>query len=220
MLEKITLLGEEDNFLLALKDRFERIGIDTDSGDGIRILCWHSGPAKNCDLLIRPNDSGPFPANSQVELVLHDLFIPNGSGKWGPHEIEQQITWLDNPSKGAPGGEPRHWVHIRDVVDMISILVNYLPEGVIDVCGRRCWSQEAMSSELEMLFLRVKAAETKTFQLENLKIFEPKTEPTQPHPRPDIGPLHTACQAAGLSGWHPQVPFRVGLMECIAHQLG
>jgi hypothetical protein len=215
----VTLQGEEDNFFLTLKDRLERIGIDTDVSDGVHILCWHSGPGVECDLVIRPSTSDPYPCEVDCELVLHDLYIPNGSGNWGPKEIEHQVSWLNNPVGEIPQGEPRYWIHVRDVVDMISELFTNLPQGVVDVSGRRCWSHEVMTSELEMLFKRVKAAESKTFQLENLKIFEPKTEPMVSPNRPNLGPLHSACQNAGLNGWHPSVPFRVGLMECIAHQL-
>jgi len=215
----VTLQGEEDNFLLSLKQRLERIGIDTDASDGLHILCWHSGPAVECDLVIRPSTSEPYPCEVDCELVLHDLYVPDGSENWGPKEIEHQISWLINPVGQRPQGEPRYWIHARDVVDMITELFTNLPKGVVDVSGRRCWSHEAMTSELEMLFKRVKAAESKTFQLENLKIFEPKTEPMVSPNRPNLGPLHSACQNAGLSGWHPSIPFRVGLMECIAHQL-
>ena len=215
----VTLQGEEDGFFLSLKERLQRMGINTDSPDGVHIVCWHSGPAVECDLVIRPSTSNPYPCEVHCELVLHDLYIPSGSGGWGPKEIEHQILWLNNPIGERPQGDARYWIHVRDVVDMISVLFANLPNGVIDVSGRRCWSHEAMSSELEMLFKRVKAAESKTFQLDNLKIFEPNTEPIISPPRPNLGPLHTACQKAGLNGWHPLVPFRIGLMESIAHQL-
>ena len=215
----VTLQGEEDAFFLSLKERLERIEINTDSPDGVHIVCWHSGPAVECDLVIRPSTSNPYPCEVHCELVLHDLYIPSGSGGWGPKEIEHQILWLNNPIGERPQGDARYWIHVRDVVDMISVLFANLPNGVIDVSGRRCWSHEAMSSELEMLFKRVKAAESKTFQLDNLKIFEPNIEPIVSPPRPNLGPLHTACQKAGLNGWHPVVPFRIGLMESIAHQL-
>ncbi len=215
----VNLQGDESVFFSSLKERLERIEIDTDSADGVHIVCWDNGPAVKCDLVIRPSTSKPYPSESHCELVLHDLYIPGGSGKWGPKEIEEQISWLNNPIEKRPEGEPRHWIHVRDVVDMLSVFFTNLPSGVVDVSGRRCWSHEAMSSELEMLFKRVKAAESKTFQLDNLKIFEPKTEPMVSPPRPNLGPLHEACQKAGLTGWHPSIPFRIGLMECIAHQL-
>ena len=164
--------GESLAFFLSLKERLQRMGINTDSPDGVHNVCWHSGPAVECDLVIRPSTSNPYPCEVHCELVLHDLYIPSGSGGWGPKEIEHQILWLNDPIGERPQGEARYWIHVRDVVDMISVLFANLPNGVIDVSGRRCWSHEAMSSELEMLFKRVKAAESKTFQLDNLKIFE------------------------------------------------
>ena len=90
----VTLQGEEDNFFLSLKQRLERIGIDTDASDGLHILCWHSGPAVECDLVIRPSTSEPYPCEVDCELVLHDLYVPDGSENWGPKEIEHQISWL------------------------------------------------------------------------------------------------------------------------------
>jgi nucleoside-diphosphate-sugar epimerase len=219
MMESLQLTGRETVFGNYLAERLERIGIQTNSEEGLHIICCADGDAVDCDMLIRPSGSISPPTFSNTELVLHDLYIPSGSGDWGPSEIEQHLDWLVNSSGESPIGEARHWVHIRDVVDMVALLLDDPPTGRIDVCGRRCWSNEAMSAELEMLFSRVKAAEKKTFQLENLKIFEPKVEPTVAKNRPDLSPLHSALQAVGEVGWHPLVPFRVGLMECIAYQL-
>jgi nucleoside-diphosphate-sugar epimerase len=216
---EIFLIGRSNLFGLLLAQRLERIDINTKEANGIQINCWTSGEADDCDLLIRPVNSESYPAKAKCELVLHDLYIPGGSGDWGPSEIELMIDWLNDPESSQPQGQPRYWIHVRDVVDMIVNILPSLPDGSLDVVGRRCWSHEAMTSELAMLFSRVKAAETKTFQLDNLKIFEPKTEPNQSPPRPNLGPLHTLCESVGVGGWHPLVPFRVGLMECIAYQL-
>ena len=218
-MESLQLTGRDTEFGNYLAERLERIGIQTNSEEGFHIICCADGDAVDCDMLIRPSGSILPPTFSNTELILHDLYIPSGSGDWGPSEIEQHLDWLVNSSGESPIGEPRHWVHIRDVVDMVALLLDDPPTGRIDVCGRRCWSNEAMSAELEMLFSRVKAAEKKTFQLENLKIFEPKVEPTVAQKRPDLSPLHSALQAVGEVGWHPLVPLRVGLMECIAYQL-
>ncbi len=42
------------------------------------------------------------------------------------------------------------------------------------------------------------------------------SEPTVAQQRPNLSPLHSALLKVGAVGWHPLVPFRVGLMECIA----
>jgi hypothetical protein len=70
-----------------------------------------------------------------------------------------------------------------------------------------------------MLWARFQAAVDHSFQIEHLEVSEPKTEPTERVERPDLAPLHSALEDAGTMGWHPLVPFRVGLMECIAEHI-
>ncbi len=219
MMEYLRLTGRDTVFGKYLAERLERVGIQTNSEEGLHIICCADGGAVDCDMLIRPSGSECPSSFPVTELVLHDMYIPGGSEDWGPSEIEQHLDWLVSSLGKPPKGEPRYWVHVRDVVDMVALLLDDLPTSRIDVCGRRCWGHEVMSAELGVLFSRVKAAENKTFQLENLKIFEPKVEPTITQKRPDLYPLHSALQEVGTPGWHPLVPFRIGLMECIALQL-
>ena len=70
-----------------------------------------------------------------------------------------------------------------------------------------------------MLWSRFQAAVDHSIQIEHLEVSEPKTEPTERVERPDLAPLHSALEDAGTMGWHPLVPFRVGLMECIAEHI-
>ena len=216
----VLLLGRQTPFGTALAERLERVGIDTDSDDGIRISCWDGSESPSSDLLIRPS-SAPEPlAEHTCTLVIHDLYLPSGVGDWGPTDIVDRLEWLDAGAEGEPpAGSPRHYVHIRDAVDAVAALLKAMPSGRLDMCGRRCWSHQATCEELGMLWARFQAAVDHSFQIEHLEVFEPKTEPAERVERPDLAPLHSALEDAGTMGWHPLVPFRVGLMECIAEHI-
>ena len=219
-MESLRLTGRETVFGKHLAERLERVGIITDNVDGLHIVCSSNENTIECDILIRPSQSKPPTTQVGCEIVIHDMYIPSGSYDWGPNEIEKHLEWLVNSSGEPPYGQPRHWVHVRDVVDMFVLLLDKPPLGRIDVCGRRCWDHGTMSSELGMLYSRFKAAENNNIQLENVKIFEPNIKSTVTQERPDLNPIHSALQEVGAAGWHPLVPFRLGLMECMAYYLG
>ncbi|MBC8437894.1 MAG: hypothetical protein H8D82_01340 [Euryarchaeota archaeon] len=214
----VNIINRKSAFASHLIDRLERIGVDTTDSQSTSIVCWPGDKTPACDIIIRPDGPSAYPNDFYCELVISDLFIPDGDTSWGPSEIDDCITKLISEEElGA--GSPRYWVHVRDVVDVLSTILSKRLEGSYNIVGRRCWLHEEMVEELSNLFKRVKAAETKTFQLENLKISEPKVVAKEVPERPDIGPFHELCVEADLSGWYPLVPFRVGLMECIAHRL-
>nr|AIE98948.1 hypothetical protein [uncultured marine group II/III euryarchaeote KM3_102_D05] len=237
---QVRLQGLNTPFGTALEERLERVGIETNSTDGISIGCWDSeaqSPENEIfDLFIRPSNSPKPNSKHKCTLTLHDLYIPSGVENWGPTEITDRLQWLESNTRDgensrvdeakrdntdsqleAPTGSPRHWVHIRDAVDAVAALLEDLPSGRIDMCGRRCWSHHAMCLELDMLWGRYQAAVDHSFKIEHLVVSEPKTEPTEKVERPNLAQLHAALEAVGTMGWHPLVPFRVGLMECLAH---
>ena len=216
---EVRLVGRDTTFGAALAERLERVGIPINSTDGINITCWEGGEVADSELLIRPASSPKPRGNHSSTLVIHDLYIPTGSGCWGPAEIEERLNWLSS-SEGAPSqGNSRHWIHVRDAVDAVAAMLEQLPSRRLDMCGRRSWSHEAMCEELDMLWSRFQAAVDHSFEVDHLEVSEPQTEPTERVDRPDLGPLHSSLEAAGTAGWHPLVPFRVGLMECIANRL-
>ena len=69
------LLGRQTPFGTALAERLERVGIDTDSDDGIRISCWDGSESPSSDLLIRPS-SAPEPL-AEVLISAPVLSIPS-----------------------------------------------------------------------------------------------------------------------------------------------
>jgi len=54
----------------------------------------------------------------------------------------------------TPEIKPKHWVHIRDTTDAVSLLVmadtDAFAQGVIDLCGRRAWTPDAVISEINL----------------------------------------------------------------------
>lgn len=221
VMDSIQLTDDNNStFAKHLIERLERVGIFVHSSNGLHIVCWEGGQSVDCDLLIRPSTvTSDYLSCSQCEIVIHDLYVPGGSNGWGPNDIDDYLDWLSNPLGNSPKGGSRYWVHIRDVVDMIVQLIDCLPNGRIDVCGRRCWTNDEMGNELDMLYSRTMAAQNQSFQLENLKNHHPSIEYIGVSERPDLAPLHSALQLVDDYGWRPRVPFRIGLMECIAHRL-
>lgn len=220
-MHSVNLIGAHTQFGRHLRLRLERVGVVCDDSTALKIVCWTSGAAEDCDLAIRPTQSDEYPATSRCELVLHDLYIPEGAGDWGPNDIENILAALPSDSgvDDADEGAARHWIHVRDVVDAVADMLPDIPEGTIHVCGRRPWSHRVLRNELEMLYNRVVAAKSQTFQLENLIPLDIPVQLDDQTDRPDLTPLHSALLRIRGEGWHPLTPLRLGLMECIAHRL-
>ncbi len=90
--------------------------------------------------------------------------------------------------------------------------------GLLDISSRTWCS--ALLSELDMLWSRLHAVRGSSLSAADLAPAETRLETVADRTsRPDLAPLHSALQQAGAVGWHPVVPLRVGLMECIAARL-
>ena len=234
MSKMINLLGEKDNFFLALKDRLERAGAlftsDSEEADLIVGLGKHA-LNKSVDVaIIAENDdsrSGDFDTiiNAGLIIRIHDLMIPEGSQGWGPVDVEEWIDWVrDGKIDFTPEIKPKHWVHIRDATDAVSLLVmadtNIFTQGVVDLCGRRAWGPDSVISEINLLWERFTNAITYSHTAESLSnIPSPAAAQYEGERlRPDLKPLHDAMQIAGREeGWRPLTPMRVALMEFLAH---
>ena len=211
----IELNGRETDFGILLADRLTRTGIDIDSPSGIKVLCWNGGDGEDCDILIRPVHSPEFKNYAKAEIVLHDLCIPLVESSWGPSDIWDILESLGGGTD-LTGGVPRHWVNVRDVVDAIALLLESPLYGRLDVSGRRCWSNEALFTELSFLHRRTMSAMDKSFTFDDLSVVEVRTEPDESVERPNLSTLHDALSANCGEGWRPIVPFRVTLMEMLA----
>ena len=168
MSKKIALLGEKDNFFFALKDRLERAGAilshDSEEVD-ITIGLGKYALDELVDVaIIAENDdprSGNLDGIKNVGLIIriHDLMVPEGSQGWGPADVEEWVDWIRaGTTDVTPEIKPKHWVHIRDTTDAVSLLVmadtDAFAQGVIDLCGRRAWGPDAVISEINLLWSR------------------------------------------------------------------
>jgi nucleoside-diphosphate-sugar epimerase len=153
--------------------------------------------------------------------VLHDLYIPGGAGPWGPQEIEVALDRHQGMGSGDSLEEhPRWWLHVRDLLDAVVLLLHDPPLGVLHASGRRGWPHDVLLSELDMLWSRLHAVRGSSLSAADLAPAETRLEVVADRSsRPDLAPLHSALQQAGAEGWHPVIPLRVGLMECIAARL-
>ena len=94
--------------------------------------------------------------NAGLIIRIHDLMIPEGSQGWGPIDVEDWVEWIRVESLDlTPEIKPKHWVHIRDTTDAVSLLVmadtDAFAQGVIDLCGRRAWTPDAVISEINLV---------------------------------------------------------------------
>ena len=93
--------------------------------------------------IIAENDdprSGNLDEIKNVGLIIriHDLMIPEGSQGWGPVDVEEWVDWIRaGTTDVTPEIKPKHWVHIRDTTDAVSLLVmadtDAFAEDLVDV---------------------------------------------------------------------------------------
>ena len=219
----VRIHGHDSLLGVALSDRLERADIEQSDIADTTLVCWDGTGTlpDSCDLLIRPAIVESPPCTATCELILHDLYIPGGSGQWGPQEIEVALdSHQDRGANNSPEEHPRWWLHVRDLLDAVVLLLPDPPLGVLHASGRRGWPHDAMLSELDMLWSRLHAVRGSSLSAADLAPAETRLEAVSDRSsRPDLAPLHSALEQAGAGGWHPVVPLRVGLMECIAARL-
>ena len=168
MSKKVALLGEKDNFFFALKDRLERAGaIFTHDSEEVDITIGLGKYALDelVDVAIIAENDDPRSGNldeiknAGLIIRIHDLMVPEGSQGWGSADVEEWVDWIRTGTTDvAPEIKPKHWVHIRDTTDAVSLLVmadtDAFAQGVIDLCGRRAWGPDAVISEINLLWSR------------------------------------------------------------------
>ena len=230
-MSSVRIHGHDSLLGQALSDRLERadieqshaaVGASADIAD-TTVVCWDGAGTlpESCDLLIRPASVEAPPCTATSELVLHDLYIPGGAGPWGPQEIEVALDRHQGMGSGDSLEEhPRWWLHVRDLLDAAVLLLHDPPLGVLHASGRRGWPHDVLLSELDMLWSRLHAVRGSSLSAADLAPAETRLEVVADRSsRPDLASLHSALQQAGAEGWHPVIPLRVGLMECIAARL-
>ncbi len=234
MSKKINLLGKEDNFFLALKDRLERAGASfTTSSEDADITIGLGKYANNelVDVAIIAENTDSRSGNisdirtAGLIIRIHDLMIPEGSQGWGPEDVEEWVKWIKNgTSEITPEIQPKHWVHIRDTTDAISLLImadtDAFAQGIVDLCGRRAWGPDPVIAEIKLLWNRFTNAIMYSHTVDSLaEVPSPAAVQFEgERHRPDLEPLHEAMKNAGREeGWRPLTPMRVALMEFLAH---
>ena len=233
MPKAVYLIGTADPVFHAITDRLVRSGArivsEAESADVVLSI---GEIEKTADLSVIPNnieendfleitDDGP-----NIIVRIHDLLVPEGVVGWGGDVLYEWVDWVKEGADGiAPSDiEARHWVHIRDAADAVSLLAladsDALSQGVIDLAGRRAWSTEAVLHEMEMLWNRYTNALGLTHSVESLSnITSPVVHQFSGMiERPDLAPLHETLKSIGIEeGWRPLTAMRVSLMELFAH---
>ncbi len=230
MTKAVYLVGGQDAVYLALADRFERAGVtltqNKEDSDLIIAIGANAPPMSETDIAVIPsNFSTP---NAKITFRIHDILVPQQVNGWGVEIMSDWINWVKEGSQGNPPGdiEARHWVHIRDATDaivQISLTDAEIPNGVIDLAGRRAWSSNAVLDEMKLLWRRYTDALYLSHTVESLtNVPSPASQQFEGQiSRPNLVPLHNAMIASGREeGWRPLTAMRVGLMELFAHSQG
>ena len=230
MTKAVYLVGGQDAVYLALADRFERAGVtltqNKEDSDLIIAIGANAPPMSETDIAVIPsNFSTP---NAKITFRIHDILVPQQVNGWGVEIMSDWINWVKEGSQGNPPGdiEARHWVHIRDATDaivQISLTDAEIPNGVIDLAGRRAWSSNAVLDEMKLLWRRYTDALNLSHTVESLtNVPSPASQQFEGQiSRPNLVPLHNAMIASGREeGWRPLTAMRVGLMELFAHSQG
>ena len=221
----VHLLGEIDSVYHAIADRLIRAGASlTDSREVAEItVAIGTAAANSADPAA---DIAVIPPDSKIIVRVHDLLVPEGLTGWGSEVIHEWVEWVKEGAEGlAPGDlEARHWVHIRDASDAISLIIladaDAISQGVIDLAGRRAWSAEAVLDEMGLLWGRYTDALNLSHSIDSLSsIPSPAAAQIKRRvARPNLTPLHDALKSAGRDeGWHPLTAMRLGIMELFAH---
>ncbi len=227
MTKAVYLVGGQDAVYLALADRFERAGVtltqNKEDSDLIIAIGANAPPMSETDIAVIPSN---FPTpNAKITFRIHDILVPQQVNGWGVEIMSDWINWVKEGSQGNPPGdiEARHWVHIRDATDaivQISLTDAEIPNGVIDLAGRRAWSSNAVLDEMKLLWRRYTDALYLSHTVESLtNVPSPASQQFEGQiSRPNLIPLHNAMIASGREeGWRPLTAMRVGLMELFAH---
>ena len=230
MTKVVHLLGDQDAVYLALADRFERAGVtltqNKEDSDLTIAIGANAPPISEIDIAVIPAKiSNP---NAKLIFRIHDILVPQQVNGWGVEIMSEWINWVKEGSQGNPPEdiEARHWVHIRDATDaivLISLANRDIPNGVIDLAGRRAWSSDAVLEEMKLLWRRYTDALQLSHTVESLtNVPSPASQQFEGQiSRPNLVPLHNAMLASGREeGWRPLTAMRVGLMELFAHSQG
>jgi len=223
MAKKIHIAGEEDLFYDAISDRLARAGaiLTAEGEEAELVVSLDEGISGDIAVLPAHVEGG----EASLVIRIHDLLIPDEANEWGPSDIHELASIIRNGETATNLSEfiPRHWLHVRDATDALSLLImadtGVLPVGKLDMTGRRAWRPEEIIDELAILWGRFTDALNYSHTTESLSsIPSPVPDSTgKSVTRPDLGPLHEALRELGSDGWHPLVPMRVALMEVFAH---
>ncbi|MDP7002345.1 MAG: hypothetical protein QF911_02065 [Candidatus Thalassarchaeaceae archaeon] len=212
--------GPSDDLHLALEDRLLRAGAPVSKNPDEAEISLIIGGNSQYDIIIIANDD-PTTNNNRSLIRLHDLIIPSAVSGWGTEVIREWVAAVKRNEEIDMESGTRYWVHVRDVVDAISVLTlseGGIPSGEIDICGRRGWHCEDVLDEIRLLWTRFINSIHHSHTIESLsEITSPvKGDGSDKSLRPDLRPLHEALMASCGSGWHPLVQMRTSLMELIA----
>ncbi|HIC50042.1 MAG: hypothetical protein CXX69_06205 [Candidatus Thalassarchaeum betae] len=219
----VHISGAVDAFYHALADRLHRAGATLTDDPEEADVTVGIGEGASGDVAVVPAHVDHGEAGLVVRI--HDLLIPEGAVDWGTEVLHEWADWVKDGAEGIhpPDIEARHWVHVRDATDALSLLIladsDAMVQGVLDMSGRRAWSAKSILDEMRMLWSRFTNALHHTHTISSLSDNpSPASSSYRPRPaRPDLGPLHDALLRAGGEGWRPLVSMRMGLMEVFAH---
>ena len=161
-------------------------------------------------------------------IIVHDMIPHRSEMPWNNQFLDDIMdSLIDGSEVLEKKRNSRFLVAELDVADAVSrLLINNNPiPSLIDISGRRGWSDMQIYQELKILYNRTIAGQTGEFSAENL------TSPSTPNiellhkdevvgeSRPRLEVLHKALTDSGFEGWRPTIPIRTALMYFLIGKL-
>ena len=219
MPKKIFLNGIEDALFIHLTEKIHSLGgiiVDSKSNSDISVGIGNNSTGT---LRIMPANCD-FEFHDGTTIVIHDLIIPNGGNFWGGKEIRTIIQSIINDETTISQNNLHYWVNVRDAVSAISTIIMGKKEdfGLLNLCGRRGWSNLDIISETEILWSRYNNSIHNSHTVESLSSIPSPVRDTEQKSgnRPNLKPLHDSIISSGGQGWHPIESMRTSIMELIA----
>ena len=181
-----------------------------------------------CDviLLLDGNSRIDVQVTSLNIIYIHDLISFSEVESIANEKLDELFDLCISNSRDLiePWDKKHWWVSQQDVAAGLLRLIDYtrpLPQ-LIDICGRRGWTNQETFEQLELLYNRTIAGSSGQFQtshLESKPVIHPtvaKVSQITPSTRPDLSVINEVLIDVDGEGWRPLTPLRTSLMHYLA----
>ena len=119
----VHISGAVDAFYHSLAERLHRAGATLTEDPEEAEITVAIGEGASGDIAIVP--AHVYHGEAGLVVRIHDLLVPEGAVDWGTEVLHEWADWVKDGAEGIhpPDIEARHWVHVRDATDALSLLI-------------------------------------------------------------------------------------------------